>query len=167
MLTQMDILLTNEVHTSLDNVIMIGHDLENAAHLLRLKRNFMVTKLCEVRIVTDLPHPLPGDSLDVILDEVLTTVELKKLESEEAIGSSESSGDIVAILDKKAGIKKATKQDKGSGESKNKKVFEENLKRAKSVHLPSVKKHIARMNAKTSDDLSRGESKGIYFPSVD
>ena len=50
MLTQMDILLTNEVHTSLDNVIMIGHDLENAAHLLRLKRAFMVTKLCEVRI---------------------------------------------------------------------------------------------------------------------
>lgn len=105
--------------------------------------------------------------LDVILDEVLTNRELKKLESEEAIGSSESSGDIVAILDKKAGIKKATKQDKGSGESKNKKVFEENLKRAKSVHLPSIKKHIARMNAKTSDDLSRGESKGIYFPSVD
>jgi hypothetical protein len=106
-------------------------------------------------------------ALDVILDEVLTSEELKKLESEESIGSSESSGDIVAILDKKAGIKKATKQDKGSGESKNKKVFEENLKRAKSVHLPSVKKHIARMNAKTSDDLSRGESKGIYFPSVD
>ena len=105
--------------------------------------------------------------LDVILDEVLTNEELKKLESEEAIGSSETSGDLVAILDKKDGIKKATKQDKGSGESKNKKVFEENLKRAKSVHLPSVKKHIARMNAKTSDDLSRGESKGIYFPSVD
>ena len=105
--------------------------------------------------------------LDVILDEVLTDGELKKLESEESIGSSESSGDIVAILDKKDGIKKATKQDKGSGESKNKKVFEENLKRAKSVHLPSVKKHIARMNAKTSDDLSRGESKGVYFPSVD
>ena len=105
--------------------------------------------------------------LDVILDEVLTNEELKKLESEEAIGSSETSGDLVAILDKKDGIKKATKQDKGSGESKNKKVFEENLKRAKSVHLPSVKKHIARMNAKTSDDLSRGESKGIYFPPVD
>ena len=64
----MEILLTNEVHTSLDNVIMIESDLENAAHLLRLKRAFMVTKLCEVRIVTDLPHPLPGDSLDVILD---------------------------------------------------------------------------------------------------
>jgi hypothetical protein len=105
--------------------------------------------------------------LDVILDEVLTDGELKKLGSEESIGSSESIGDIVAILDKKDGIKKATKQDKGSGESKNKKVFEENLKRAKSVHLPSVKKHIARMNAKTSDDLSRGESKGVYFPSVD
>ena len=100
--------------------------------------------------------------LDVILDEVLTNSELKKLESEESIGSSESSGDLVAILDKKDGIRKSTKQDKGSGEGKNKKVFEENLKRAKGVHLPAIKKHIARMNAKHSDDLSRGESKGIY-----
>ena len=104
--------------------------------------------------------------LDVILDEVLTAEELKKLSSEESIGSSESSGDLVAVLDKK-GIRKANKQDKGSGESRNKKVFEENLKRAKSVHLPSVKKHVSRMNAKNSDDLSRGESKGIYIPSVD
>lgn len=104
--------------------------------------------------------------LDVILDEVLTTEELKKLASEESIGSSESSGDLVAVLDKK-GIRKANKQDKGSGESRNKKIFEENLKRAKGVHLPSVKKHVARMNAKNSDDLSRGESKGIYIPSVD
>lgn len=102
--------------------------------------------------------------LDIILDEVLTREELEKLKSEEAIGSSETSGDLVAVLDKKNGIRKATKQDKGSGESKNKKIFEENLKRAKSVHLPLVKKHVARMNAKTSDDLSRGESKGIYFP---
>jgi len=99
--------------------------------------------------------------LDVILDEVLTSEELEKLSSEESIGSSESSGDLVAVLDKK-GIRKANKQDKGSGESRNKKIFEENLKRAKGVHLPSVKKHVARMNAKTSDDLSRGESKGIY-----
>ena len=99
--------------------------------------------------------------LDIILDEVLTSEELKKLESEESIGSSESSGDLVAVLDKK-GIRKANKQDKGSGESRNKKIFEENLKRAKGVHLPSIKKHVARMNAKTSDDLSRGESKGIY-----
>jgi hypothetical protein len=105
--------------------------------------------------------------LDVILDEVLTNEELEKIKSEESIGSSEASGDLVAILDKKGGIRKATKQDKGSGESKNKKVFEENLKRAKSVHLPSVKKHVARMNAKTSDDLSRGESKGIYIPEMD
>jgi hypothetical protein len=104
--------------------------------------------------------------LDVILDEVLTSEELKKLASEESIGSSESSGDLVAVLDKK-GIRKANKQDKGSGESRNKKIFEENLKRAKGVHLPSVKKHVARMNAKNSDDLSRGESKGIYIPSVD
>lgn len=104
--------------------------------------------------------------LDVILDEVLTNEELEKIKSEESIGSSEASGDLVAILDKKGGIRKATKQDKGSGESKNKKVFEENLKRAKSVHLPSVKKHVARMNAKTSDDLSRGESKGIYIPEM-
>jgi hypothetical protein len=99
--------------------------------------------------------------LDVILDEVLTSEELEKLSSEESIGSSESSGDLVAVLDKK-GIRKANKQDKGSGESRNKKIFEENLKRAKGIHLPSVKKHVARMNAKTSDDLSRGESKGIY-----
>jgi len=104
--------------------------------------------------------------LDVILDEVLTSEELKKLSSEESIGSSESSGDLVAVLDKK-GIRKANKQDKGSGESRNKKIFEENLKRAKGVHLPSVKKHVARMNAKNSDDLSRGESKGIFIPSVD
>ena len=104
--------------------------------------------------------------LDVILDEVLTSDELKKLSSEESIGSSESSGDLVAVLDKK-GIRKANKQDKGSGESRNKKIFEENLKRAKGVHLPSVKKHVARMNAKNSDDLSRGESKGIFIPSVD
>jgi hypothetical protein len=104
--------------------------------------------------------------LDVILDEVLTSEELKKLASEESIGSSESSGDLVAVLDKK-GIRKANKQDKGSGESRNKKIFEENLNRAKGVHLPSVKKHVARMNAKNSDDLSRGESKGIYIPSVD
>ena len=64
----MEILLTNEVHTCLDNVIMIESNLENAAHILRLKRAFMVTELCEVRIVTDLVHPLPGDSLYVILD---------------------------------------------------------------------------------------------------
>lgn len=102
--------------------------------------------------------------LDIILDEILTEEELEKLKSEEAIGSSETSGDLVVILDKKDGIRKATKQDKGSGESKNKKIFEENLKRAKSVHLPLVKKHVSRMNAKTSDDLSRGESKGIYIP---
>lgn len=104
--------------------------------------------------------------LDVILDEVLTSEELKKLSSEESIGSSESSGDLVAVLDRK-GIRKANKQDKGSGESRNKKIFEENLKRAKGVHLPSVKKHVARMNAKNSDDLSRGESKGIHIPSVE
>jgi hypothetical protein len=104
--------------------------------------------------------------LDVILDEVLTSEELEKLSSEESIGSSESSGDLVAVLDKK-GIRKANKQDKGSGESRNKKIFEENLKRAKGVHLPSVKKHVARMNAKTSDDLSRGESKGIYTVQLD
>lgn len=102
--------------------------------------------------------------LDIILDEILTEKELEKLKSEEAIGSSETSGDLVVVLDKKDGIRKATKQDKGSGESKNKKIFEENLKRAKSVHLPLVKKHVSRMNAKTSDDLSRGESKGIYIP---
>lgn len=105
--------------------------------------------------------------LEVILDEVLTSEELEKLKSEESIGSSESTGDLVAVLSSKDGIRKATKQDKGSGESKNKKVFEDNLKRAKSVHLPAVKKHVARMNAKTSDDLSRGESKGIYIPSAD
>ena len=106
--------------------------------------------------------------LDTILDEILTETELKKLKSEEAIGSSEGTSDSVAILDKKqGGIRKANKQDHGSGESKNKYIFEQNLKRAKSVHLPVVFKHLARMNAKTSDDLSRGESKGIYTVPVE
>ena len=100
--------------------------------------------------------------LKVILDDVLTDDELSKLKSEESLGDSEESSDFVVVLDKKQGIRKANKQDKGSGESRNKKVFEENLKRAKSVHLPSLEKHTSRMNAKTWDDLSRGESKGIY-----
>lgn len=102
--------------------------------------------------------------LDVILDEVLTDKELKGLSSEESIGSSEPSRDTIALLDKKGGIRRATKQDMGTGESRNKKIFEENLRRAKSVHLPSVKKHIARMNSKNPSDLSRGESKVIYVP---
>ena len=100
--------------------------------------------------------------IKVILDDVLTDEELSKLKSEESLGDSDESSDFVAVLDKKQGIRKANKQDKGSGESRNKKVFEENLKRAKSVHLPSLEKHTSRMNAKTWDDLSRGESKGIY-----
>lgn len=100
--------------------------------------------------------------LENILDDVLTETELKKLKSEESLGSDDDSSDFVAILDKK-GIRKANKQDKGSSESRNKSVFEENLRRAKSVHIPAVIKHIARMNAKTPDDLSRGESKGIYI----
>ena len=100
--------------------------------------------------------------LQVLMDEVLTDSELKKLESEEVLASSEASGDLVAILDKKQGIRKANKQDSGSKEGRNKSVFEQNLKRAKEVHLPAVERQIARMNAKTSDDLSRGESKGIY-----
>ena len=100
--------------------------------------------------------------LKVILDDILTDDELSKLKSEESLGDSEESSDFVVVLDKKQGIRKANKQDKGSGESRNKKVFEENLKRAKSVHLPSLEKHTSRMNAKTWDDLSRGESKGIY-----
>lgn len=100
--------------------------------------------------------------LQVILDDVLTSEELSKLKSEESLGSSDESSDFVAILDKKQGIRKANKQDKGSGESRNKKVFEENLKRAKSVHLPSLEKHVSRMNAKTWDDLSKRDSKGIY-----
>lgn len=104
--------------------------------------------------------------LDVILDEVLTEEELKKLKSEESLGSTEDSGDFVAILDKKqGGIRKANRQDKGSGESRSKFIFEENLKRAKSVHIPSVKKHVARMNAKNPDDLSKSESRGIYIVS--
>jgi hypothetical protein len=100
--------------------------------------------------------------LQVLMDEVLTDSELKKLESEEVLASSEASGDLVAILDKKQGIRKANKQDSGSKEGRNKSVFEQNLKRAKEVHLPAVERQIARMNAKTSDDLSRGEAKGIY-----
>lgn len=100
--------------------------------------------------------------LQVILDDVLTEEELSKLKSEESLGSSDESSDFVAVLDKKQGIRKANKQDKGSGESRNKKVFEENLKRAKSVHLPTLEKHVSRMNAKTWEDLSRGDSKGIY-----
>ena len=100
--------------------------------------------------------------LETILEDVLTESELKKLKSEESLGSDDDSSDFVAVLDKK-GIRKANKQDKGSGESRNKAVFEENLKRAKSVHLPAVTRHISRMNAKTPDDLSRSESKGIYI----
>jgi hypothetical protein len=104
--------------------------------------------------------------LETILEDVLTEEEIKKLKSEESIGSTENSSDFVVILDKKqGGIRKANKQDKGSGESKNKFVFEENLKRAKNVHLPVVAKHLARMNAKTSDDLSRSQSKKIYIAS--
>jgi hypothetical protein len=96
------------------------------------------------------------------MDEVLTDSELKKLESEEVLASSEPSEDLVAILDKKQGIRKANKQDSGSKEGRNKSVFEQNLRRAKEVHLPAVERQVARMNAKTSDDLSRGEAKGIY-----
>ena len=47
---------------------MIESDLENAAHLLRLKRAFMVTKLCEVRIVTEFNHPPPGFTFSVMID---------------------------------------------------------------------------------------------------
>lgn len=100
--------------------------------------------------------------LQVLMDEVLTDSELKKLESEEVLASSEPSEDLVAILDKKQGIRKANKQDSGSKEGRNKSVFEQNLRRAKEVHLPAVERQVARMNAKTSDDLSRGEAKGIY-----
>jgi len=100
--------------------------------------------------------------LETVLEDVLTDSELKKLKSEESLGSDDDSSDFVAVLDKK-GIRKANKQDKGSGESRNKSVFEENIRRAKSVHLPAVTKHISRMNAKTPDDLSRSESKGIYI----
>lgn len=101
-------------------------------------------------------------ALQVIMDEILTEEEIAKLKSEESLGDSDESSDFVAILDKKQGIRKANKQDKGSGESRNKKVFEENLKRAKEVHLPSLERHVSRMNAKTWDDLSKSESKGIY-----
>lgn len=101
--------------------------------------------------------------LEIVLDEILTDEELKKLKSEESLGSTEDSGDFVAILDKKqGGIRKASRQDKGKGESRSKFIFEENLKRAKAVHLPAVVKHVARMNAKTPDDLSGKQSKGIY-----
>jgi hypothetical protein len=96
------------------------------------------------------------------MDEILTEEELKKLSSEEILASDEPSPDQVAILDTKKGIRKANKQDKESGESRNKSVFEQNLKEAKTHHLPIVQKQVARMNAKTSDDLSRGESKRIY-----
>ena len=101
-------------------------------------------------------------TLQMILDEILTEEELRKLKSEESLGSDDESEDIVIVLDKKQGVRKANKQDKGSGESRNKNVFEQNLKRAKEVHLPSIEKHVSRMNAKTWDDLSKGESKGIY-----
>jgi hypothetical protein len=100
--------------------------------------------------------------LSVIFDDILTEEELKKLSSEESLGSDDSSSDQVAILDKKQGIRKANKQDKGKSESRNKFVFEENLKLAKNIHLPIIEKHVARMNAKTSDDLSRSQMKGIY-----
>jgi hypothetical protein len=100
--------------------------------------------------------------LQVLMDEVLTDGELKKLEPEEVLASTEPSEDYVAILDKKQGIRKANKQDAGSKEGRNKSVFEQNLKRAKEIHLPAVERQVARMNAKTSDELSRGESKGIY-----
>lgn len=102
-------------------------------------------------------------TLEIIMKDVLTEDELKKLSSEESLGSSETSGDIVAVLDKKQGIRKANRQDKESGESRNKKVFEQNLKRAKEVILPIIEKHVARMNAKNPDDLSRSQSKGIYI----
>jgi hypothetical protein len=101
--------------------------------------------------------------LEIILNDVLTDGELKKLKSEDSIGSVDGDSDLVAILDSKQGIRKANKQDKGSGESRNKFIFEQNLKRAKEVHLPSISKHVARMNAKNPEDLSRSESKGIYI----
>jgi hypothetical protein len=101
--------------------------------------------------------------LKIILDEIMTDSELKKLRSEESIGSVDDSSDFVAILDPKKGIRKANKQDTGSGESRNKFIFEENLRRAKDIHVPAVSKHIARMNAKTPDDLSRSQSKGIFI----
>lgn len=98
-----------------------------------------------------------------ILEDVLTEGELKKLKSEESLGSSEDSSDFVAILDKnQGGIRKANKKDTGSGASRNKFIFEENLRRAKDIHIPAVSKHAARMNAKTPDDLSRSQLKGIY-----
>jgi hypothetical protein len=101
-------------------------------------------------------------TLEIILDEILTEGELKKLSSEEILASEEPSSDQVAILDTKKGIRKANKQDKESSESRNKSVFEHNLKEAKTNHLPIIEKQVARMNAKTSDDLSRSESKRIY-----
>lgn len=101
--------------------------------------------------------------LEVIMDDILTENELEKLSSEESLGSVESTDDLVAVLDKKGGIRKSSKQDGGSGSSKNKNIFEQNLKRAKGVHLPAVQRHISRMNAKNPDDLSRSESKGIYI----
>jgi hypothetical protein len=100
--------------------------------------------------------------LEIIMDEILTESELKKLSSEEILASDEPSSDQVAILDTKKGIRKANKQDRESGESRNKSVFEHNLKEAKTHHLPIVEKQVARMNAKTSDDLSKRESKRIY-----
>ena len=100
--------------------------------------------------------------LEIILDEILTESELKKLSSEEILASDEPSSDQVAILDTKKGIRKSNKQDKESGESRNKSVFEQNLKEAKTHHLPIVEKQVARMNAKNSDDLSKRESKRIY-----
>jgi hypothetical protein len=100
--------------------------------------------------------------LKVIFDEILTDEELSKLKSEESLGSSDESSDFVVVLDKKQGIRKANKQDKGSGESRNKKVFEENLKIANLIHLPLLQKHVSRMNAKTWDDLSKDASDGIY-----
>lgn len=100
--------------------------------------------------------------LQILLDEILTDGELKKLESEEVLASTDPSQDYVAILDKKQGIRKANKQDSSSKEGRNKSVFEQNLRRAKEIHLPAVERQVARMNAKSPDDLSRGESKGIY-----
>lgn len=53
---------------------------------------------------------------------------------------------------------------KSSSKSSAKEIFKKNLKRAKEVHLPALRTHISRMNAKNSEDLSRDARKGVFIP---
>jgi hypothetical protein len=58
----------------------------------------------------------------------------------------------------KEGIAKASSKDSAKA------IFKKNLNRAKEVHLPPLRTHLSRMNAKTSEDLTRDARKGVFVP---